>query len=154
MPDLTGIIDSLSTPPLGLLQPVLDVGGPYATGDYTLSTFQSLGAPLLTNGTHNVHDTFGVITRPNGAIPLAWGYSIGYDSHGANGFEGYVYYNRFCQLVPQHELLSGFFLPLQVYDVHRITDYMLWPMRLLGSDRLGLHVSPGVSMDLFYLCLL
>lgn len=154
MPVPVGVIDSIAFPPLGLLNPVLDTGGPYGAGDHTLSTFTTSGAFLLPAGTYQVHGTYGVIVVPNGAIPASWGYSIGYDSGGALGGEGFIYHNRFCQVVPMHQVLSGFYLPLELHDVHTVPSYLLWPFRLIGGDLLGLHVSPGVAVDLFYLCVL
>lgn len=150
----TGLIDALAFPPLGSLNPVLDDGGPYATGDYSLSTFTTGGAFLLPAGTYQVHGTYGVITVPSGAIPAAWGYEIGFDSGGALGNEGWRFFNRFCQLVPMHQLFSGFLLPLDRHDCNFAVDYLLWPFRLIGGDVLGLHVEPGVAVDLYYLCVL
>lgn len=154
MPDVASIIDTLATPPLGALNPVLDTSGPYAFGDHTLTTFTTTGSMLLPAGTYQVHGTYGVIVVPNGAIPTAWGYRTGYDSGGALGGEGHTYYNRFCQVVPQHQLASGLYLPLDLLDVHSIPWYTLWPFRLVGGDRLGLHVEPAIAVDLYYLCVL
>lgn len=153
MPVLTGVVDSLAFPPLGSLNPVLDTSGPYAFGDYNLTTFTTTGAFLLPAGTYQVHGTYGVIVVP-ATIPAAWGQSIGYDSGSAIGNEGNVYENRFCQLVPQHQLLSGFWASLDYIDVRQVGLMSLWPFRLVGGDRLGLHVEPGTAVDLYYLCVL
>jgi hypothetical protein len=154
MPTTTGIIDTLAFPPLGVLNPVLDDSGPYTAGDHSLTTFTTGGAFLLPAGTYQVHGTYGVIVVPNGAIPVTWGHSTGWDSGGALGNEGDIYENRFCQLVPEHQLFSGFFLPLDRFDVFTVPAYLLWPFRLVGGDLLGVHVSPGVAVDLYYLCVL
>jgi hypothetical protein len=154
MPVPTSVIDSIAFPPLGSLNPVLDTNGPYGAGDHTLTTFTTSGAFLLPAGTYQVHGTYGVIVVLNGALPPSWGYDIGYDSGGALGGEGFRYHNRFCQLVPMHQVLSGFYLPLEYFDVHHIPDSILWPFRLIGGDTLGVHVSPGVAVDLFFLCVL
>jgi hypothetical protein len=154
MPNTTGLIDALAFPPLGTLLPVLDTGGPYAAGDHSLTTFTTAGAGLLPAGTYQVHGTYGVIVVPNGAIPVTWGHSTGFDGGGALGNEGDVYENSFCQLVPEHQVLSGFYLPLDRVQINTVPGYMLWPFRLIGGDLLGLHVYPGVSVDLFYLCVL
>lgn len=154
MPTVTGVIDALAFPPLGALLPVLDTNGPYAAGDHSLTTFATAGAGALPAGTYQVHGTYGVIVVPNGAIPATWGHTVGFDGGGALGNEGDVYENRFCQLVPEHQVLSGFYLPLELHDVFTVPDYLLWPFRLVGGDLLGVHVSPGVSVDLFFLCLL
>ncbi len=150
----SSIWDSLSFPPLGLLKPVLDTTGPYSAGDYNLDEFTTDGSFVLPVGTYQVHGTYGVIVVPNGTIPVTWGYSIGYDSGGALGNEGNVYENRFCQVVPQHQVLSGFYLPLDRFDVTVVPWYTLWPFRLIGGDRLGLHVTVGITVDLYYLCVL
>lgn len=154
MPVVTGVIDSIAFPPLGLLNPVLDTGGPYSFGDHSLSTFTTGGAFLLPAGTYQVHGTYGVIAVVSGAVPLAWGYDIGYDSGTTIGAEGIRYENRFCQLVPLHQVLSGFYLPVDRLDMHYILDSLLWPFRLVGGDLLGLHVEPGIQIDLYYLCVL
>jgi hypothetical protein len=154
MPVDSSVIDAIAFPPLGALAPVLDTGGPYASGDHTLTTFTTTGAFLLPAGTYQVHGTYGLVVVPNGAIPAAWGYDIGYDSGGALGSEGAIYHNRFAQIVPMHQVLTGFYLPLDRLDVHTVPWYTLWPFRLIGGDQLGVHVEPGVAVDLYYLCVL
>jgi len=154
MPTSTGIIDSIAFPPIGALNPVLDTGGPYYAGSWTFDTFTTGGAFALPAGTYQVHGTYGVIAQVNGAIPAGWGLSRGLDSGGALGFEGDYYYNRLCQLVPMHQLLTGILWPMDVIDIHRASQMVTWPFRLIGGDRLGLHVSPGIEIDLYYLCVL
>jgi hypothetical protein len=153
MPVLSGIIDTISFPPLGTLNPVLDTGGPYGFGDHVLTTFVTGGAFALPAGTYQVHGTYGVIVVAT-TIPVTWGQSIGFDSGAALGNEGNRYWNRFCQLVPQHELFSGFWASLEYIDVHYVPQLELWPFRLIGGDRLGLHVEPDTAVDLYYLCVL
>lgn len=149
----TGVIDLIAFPPLGTLNPVLDTGGPYGFGDYNLTTFTTGGAFALPAGTYQVHGTYGVMVVA-ASTPVTWGFSIGYDSGSALGNEGNIYENRFCQLAPQHQLFSGFYATLDLIDVHTVPLMALWPFRLIGGDRLGLHVEPSVSVDLYYLCVL
>jgi len=154
VPTLSGIIDSLVIPPIGTLIPCLDSGGPYYAGSWSFNTFTTPGAGAMPAGTYSVHWTYGVIAIVNGTIPAGWGWVDGFDSGSALGSEGYYYHNRFCQIVPMHELLSGLLCPMEVIDVHRPFQINTWPLRLIGGDQLGLHVSPGISIDLYYLCVL
>lgn len=154
MPQYTGIIDSLAMPPLSTLLPVLDTGGPYGAGSHERDTFTTTGAGLLPAGTYQVNGTYGVIVVVNGAIPPTWGWAEGFTSGGALGSEGVRYDNRICQLVPTHQVLSGFFAPLDYVDVHYVPQMLLWPVRLGGGSRLGLYVSPDIAVDLFYMCVL
>jgi len=153
MPGATALIDTVASPEIGLLRPILDTGGPYYAGSWTFDTFTTAGAGFLPAGTYPVYRTFGVLVQVNGSIPAGWGYSKGLDSGMALGFEGDWYYNRFCQVVPFRELLSGVLWPLEVNDIHRAADIVRWPFRLVGSSRIGLHVSPGIEIDLYYLCI-
>lgn len=154
MPQFTGVIDAIAFPPLGTLQPVLDTGGPYYAGSNERDTFTTNGAFLLPAGTYQVHGTYGVVVVINGSIPITWGYEIGFGSGGAIGDEGWRYDNRICQLVPMHQLFTGVFAPMDYIDVHYLPYMTLWPFRLIGGDRLGLYVSPGIAVDLYYLCVL
>lgn len=153
MPQIVPIIDTVLSPPIGLLRPVLDEDGPYGFGSHTLTTFTSTAGVLVGDPTHNVYGTFGVIVQLQGAIPPPWGYTIGYDSGGAIGAEGFEYIPRFAQAVPQHQLLTGFWQALDVVDIVRLEQMLLWPFRLVGGDRLGLYVMPAITVDLYYLCL-
>lgn len=150
----TGIIDSLGTPPLGSLNAVLDDTGPFTAGSWSFNTFHTSGAFLLPAGTYQVHGTYGVIVVPNGAIPITWGYTIGFDSGGALGPEGTRYENRLCQVVPMHQILSGALVPIDIVDVFTVPQIITWPFRLIGGDQLGLFVAPGIAVDLYYLCVL
>lgn len=154
MPELTSVVDAISFPPLGVLNPVLDSAGPYGAGSHNLTTFTTGGAFALPAGTYQVHGTYGVIAVPSGTVPIVWGLDDGYDSGGALGLEGVRYHNRLCQLVPMHQVLSGFFLPIERLDVHYVPEHLLWPFRLIGGDMLGLWVPPAISIDLYYLCIL
>lgn len=154
MPLPTTIIDTVFSAPLGLLNPVLDTGGPYGAGSHERDTFITNGAFLLPAGTYQVHGTYGVIIVVNGAIPPTWGYAEGFRSGGALSDEGVRYDNKFCQVVPLHQALSGAFIPVSYTDVHYIPFLVEWPFRLAGGDRLGLWVSPGIAIDLYYLCIL
>lgn len=149
------IIDQIATPPLGTLDIVLDENGPYTFGNYDLDTFvTTVTHGLLPPGTHQVHGTYGVVIQLNGAIPTTWGVKFGYSSLVSSGNEGDIYENRICQAVLMHQLLGGAWVATDVEDVHRVPFLMQWPFRLIGGDLLGLNVSPGVAVDLFYLCVL
>lgn len=150
----TGVIDLLAFPPVGSLNPVLDTDGPYAAGDWQLTQFSTTGAFILPAGSYQIHGTYGVIVQPVGAIPPTWGYSLGFDSGGAIGAEGWRYYNRFAQLVVQHQVLGGYYATVDSVEIHTLSQLIIWPFRLIGGDQLGLNVSPGITVDLYYLCLL
>lgn len=154
MPQNVSVIDNVSSPPLGLLRPVLDTSGPYGAGAHERATFTTDGTWVLPAGTHDVTGTYGVVVVVNGAIPATWGYEIGFGSGGALGDEGWRYDNRICQVVPLHQLFTGVFIALDYVDVHYIPQAIFWPFRLVGSDRLGLYVSPSIMVDLYYLCIL
>jgi len=155
MPNINaGAVDALTFPPLGLLNPVLDANGPYASGSHTLTSFTTNGAFLLPAGTYQIHGTYGVLVQPNGAIPVTWGIDYGYDSGGPIGAEGNRYFNRFAQLVAMHQFFSGAFATTEIFEAHRLAETFFWPFRLIGGDQLGLHVTPGVSVDLYFLCIL
>jgi hypothetical protein len=153
MPQLANIIDIVFSPSVGWLRPVLDEAGPFGFGDYTLTQFTSTAGVLLGDPTHNVTGTFGVIVLFAGAFPSTWSIEFGYDSGGALGHEGDRYTPRLAQVVPQHELIGGFFAPLDYVDIVHIPQVVSWPFRPVGGDRVGLHVTPDCSVDLYYLCL-
>lgn len=155
MPTSTSIIDALAAPPFATLNPVLDEGGPYPTGDYTLTSFFTSGAFLLPAGFHDVGGTYGVIVNVNGAIPPAAGVTFGWvDSFTAIPF-GDIYHRRVCQLVLQHFLLiSGSWVTTFMTDINSFPDTNFWPVLVGSGGRLGLHVEPGWSVDLQYLCVL
>jgi hypothetical protein len=151
----TGVAQFVVTPPISLLTPVLDENGPYATGDHTITDFLTTVAHgLLPAGTWPIGGTYGVLVQPNGTIPITWGARIGWDSGGATGNEGWIYFNRFAQVVVQHQALSGAFLTIQVEDCRALQTYIPTIFIPLGGDRIGLHVEPDVAVDLFFMCLL
>ncbi len=151
----TGVANLLVTPPIALLRPIRDENGPYSFGDYTITEFLTTTTHgLLPAGTWPIGGTYGVMTFLSGAIPTTWGYDIGYDSHGAIGVEGYRYFNRFAQVVVMHEAIGGSFLTIQIQDIHYIQEWVPTVFTPVGGDRLGLHVSPDISVDLFFMCLL
>jgi len=154
MPVPSGVVDFLAFPPVGTLNPVLDTNGPFGFGSHTFTTFHTTGAFGLPAGTYQVHGTYGCIIRVNGTIPATWGRTVGYDSGGAVGFEGIVFENRFAQVVLMHQLLSGFFATVLEEDAVHTAETFFWPFRLIGGDQLGLWVSPGITVDVYYLCIL
>lgn len=153
MPVDASIIDSLAYPPIGLLKAVLDENGPYVAGNHTIDTFASSDPFLLPPGPHAVHGTFGAIIQVNGAIPVVEGWADGYDSGGAIGVEGRFYYDRFAQIVLLHQIITGFYVAIQRFELHYLSDVMFWPLRLVGGDRFGLHVEPAIAVDVYFLCL-
>lgn len=155
MPAPTGIVDVLSTPPLSLLQQVLDTGGPYAAGDHTLTTFTTGGAFLLPAGTYDVGGTYGIMVVVNGAIPVHWGYTIGWDGGVGPVFDGFVYENRIAQVNLQRQLpISGAWATTEIFDTHAIAALFLWPVVIGSAARIGLHVQVGIAVDVFYMCVL
>jgi len=151
----TGVSSLIIAPPIATLRPVLDEHGPFAAGNHTLTDFLTTSAHgLLPAGTWGVGGTYGVVVVPNGPIPATWGYRLGYDSGGAIGTEGWFYENRFAQVVVMHEAIGGGFITVQVVDCHQIQTYVPMPFIPVGGDRIGLNVSPVISVDLFFMCLL
>lgn len=119
----------------------LDGNGPYGPGNHVLSTWLN-GASLS-----NVSDTFGVVVQFNGAIPPKLGLVIGFDDGGTVNLDEFQL--RLVQLVALHQLLSGTWVPSQVVDLHALPFMIRWAEALPG--RVGLYVSPGISVDLYYL---
>jgi hypothetical protein len=154
MPAPTSIVDVIASPSIGLLNPVLDTSGPFGAGSHVFTTFTTGGAMLLPAGTYQVHGTYGVIVVPNGAIPVTWGHTTQFDGGGPLDPVGDRYDNALCQVVPEHQILSGFYLPIDRVEVHYVPEVIFWPFRLVGGDQLGLWVSPDITVDLFYLCVL
>jgi len=151
----TGVADVLIRPTISVQNAILDENGPYTAGSHTITDFLTTTAHgLLPAGTWPIGGTYGVVVSVNGAIPITWGYSQGYDSGGPVGFEGWRYYNRFAQVVSMHQDLGGAFITIQVEDVHYIQQWIPLIWIPLGGDRLGLHVSPDIAIDLYFMCLL
>jgi hypothetical protein len=153
MPTQTGIIDAVTTPPLSLLQQVLDTNGPYGAGIHTLTQFHTDGAFLLPAGTYDVGGTYGLIARLHGAIPLPWGYEIGWND-GASQDESF-WDNRLAQVVVQRQLpITSAWVTTSKFDLHEFQRLELWPLFIGGGSRIGLYVAPDIEIDLFYMCLL
>jgi len=151
----TGVANILVSPPIALLRPVLDENGPYSFGSHTITDFLTTTSHgLLPAGTWPIGGTYGVVVQPNGSIPATWGFDIGYDSGGAIGNEGDIYENRFAQVVIMHQAIGGGFITIEQVDIHQVQQFVPTPFVPVGGDRLGLFVSPGVAVDLFFMCLL
>jgi hypothetical protein len=154
MPLPTGVIDTVATPPFALLNPVRDTNGPYGYGDHTLVNFHTDGAFLLPAGNYDIGGTYGVIVDFNGTIPPYLGSSIGW-SDPLSFPKGDRYERRFCQLVLEHYLpIGGAWVPVMVEDVPFLTMFFSWPVLIGSGGRLGLHVEPGCSVNLRFMCLL
>jgi len=154
MPVSTGIIDELSTPPFASLQQVLDTGGPYAAGDHTLVHFTTGGAFLLPAGTYDIGGTYGVIVQV-ASIPARAGLTIGWNDGAEPIISGDEYEDRMVQLCLVRTLpLTGAHVITEVHNQYLVSQLYLWPVLLGSATRIGLHVNPGFSCDLFYLCVL
>jgi hypothetical protein len=140
----TGLIDLALHPPLGTLTNHLDSNGPYTAGSHTLTTWNDGGT------TKPVSNTFGVLVIANGAIPIKWGYQIGWDDP-ITAAGGTYYEGRIIQVVVQHQLLLGLggWVDSEIFDINRAMTLCLWATALPG--RIGLYVAPGWAFDLQYL---
>ena len=136
-----GLIDFAFSPPIGVMNTHLDSNGPYGVGNHTLTTW------LDGVTTRNVSDTFGLYINFNGAIPPKLGLTVGYTDGALVVMDEYDL--RIVQVVVQHQLLSGAWAPTQVEDLHSLPFVFRWVEALPG--RVGLYVSPGLHVDLFYL---
>jgi hypothetical protein len=151
----TTIGSTIIQPAVSLLRPVLDENGPFGFGSHTITDFLTTTAHgLLPAGTWPVGGTYGVIVQPSGSIPVAWGYELGYDSGGSIGAEGWVYENRFAQLIVMHQAIGGSYVTMSVTDCHSLQTYIPMDLVIGGGDRIGLYPSAGVSVDLYFMCLL
>jgi len=83
----------------------------------------------------------------NGAIPPKLGLTIGYSDGALVVLDEYQ--DRLVQLVVQHQLISGAWVPTQVADLNALPTFVRWAEALPG--RVGLYISPGIHIDLFYL---
>lgn len=153
MPVPTGIIDTITTPPLSVLQQVLDTNGPYGAGNHTLTSFHTDGAFLLPAGTYDIGGTYGVLARVSGSIPAEFGFVIGWNDSASQ--DESFYYERFAQIVVQRQLpITGAWVSTSILSLHTIQLLELWPLFIGGGSRVGLYVAPGCAVDLFYMCLL
>jgi hypothetical protein len=150
----TGVGQTIFTPPLALLDVVLDEHGPYGEGSHTITDFLTTSAHgLLPAGTWPIGGTYGVVIVAT-TIPPTWGYALGYDSGGPIGAEGTRYHNRFAQVCIQHQVLGGAFVTVQLEDCHFVQTFIRTEWIPLGGDRFGLHVSPDIAVDVYFMCLL
>jgi len=154
MPVTTSVVEALTAPPFASLILVLDQSGPYSTGDYTLDTFNTSGAFLLPAGTYGIGGTYGAIVAARGLFPPGAGVSFGWQDEQTFPF-GDVYARRIAQLVLQHFLpIAGKWVTTQLQDIKTLEETVFWPVLVLSGARVGLHVEPGWSVDLYYFCVL
>lgn len=154
MPTVTDIIDSIASPPFASLQQVLDTNGPYGAGNHTLTQFHTNGAFLLPSGTYDVGGTYGVIARVNGSIPIREGFKIGW-SDPASIYDESKWINPICQIVQQHLLpITGAYVTTTLEWMFTLQLWVPWQVLLGSGARVGLHVEPNWSIDLFYMCVL
>lgn len=153
MTQATGIIDSLATPPLSLLQQVLDDLGPYGAGDVTLSDFHTSGGFLLPAGTYSVSGTYGVIVQAS-LFPAIAGRELGWNDATFPTISGDTYFDRIAQLCVLHQLpTTGAYVISSTHDIFLASQLVLWPGLIGGPAKLGLHVFPNFAVDLFYMCI-
>jgi len=146
MPDISvGVIDQFLHPPIGALSPHLDYHGPYS-GLETITQWSITAGPVFTD--IPVANTFGVMLNINGAIPAGWGFTNGWVSPDTL-YDEAIYDERICQLVIQHQFLSGAWISTQIVEVHSFPIAIVWDIALPG--RVGLLVAPGLAVDLFFL---
>lgn len=154
MPSSVGVIDILTTPPLVSLQQVLDTNGPFGAGDHTISSFHTNGAFLLPSGTYPISGTYGVLVQPS-TFPATAGRLLGWNDASFPTASGDYYLDRIAQLVQLRQFpISGAFLPMEYNDCHHTQDLFLWSAFLQAPDKIGLHVFPNFSVDLFWMCVL
>lgn len=152
MPSVTSVIDTVLTPPLAALQQVLDTNGPFGAGDYAISSFHTDGAFLLPAGDYDVGGTYGVLVVGT-ILP---GKLIGFNGivGGQDKSEDY-FFDRIAQVVTYHQLpITGYYAPLQRFDVHYVNDVFLWSAYIGSGEIVGLHVFPNMQVDLYWLCVL
>lgn len=155
MPTSVSIIDTVTTPPLAALQQVLDTNGPYAAGDHTLSQFHTNGAFLLPAGNYDIGGTYGVLVTAS-TIPARAGRTLGWnDPVNFPNITGDQYEDRYAQLNLLHQLpITGAWIISQTYDASYLYQLFLWPVYLGSGGKLGLHVTPGWEVDLYFMCVL
>lgn len=155
MPPLVSAIAQLLVhPPLGAMVPALDSGGPYFEGDYTKDHWSTAGGTLVPAGTYAVNATFGVIVNLRTAPPPTWGFNLGWSSHPVLDYSGYTFHNRIAQVILQRQLLTGLLVNVAEMNVHQYMQMAVWDLDVVGTLRFGLHVEPGLQVDLYWLVLL
>lgn len=154
MPVVQGVVDSLVSPEFATLQYVLDEAGPFPTGDYTRDHFTTSGAFLLPAGDYDIGGTYGAIVAVAGAIPPSAGLRFGWQD--ALTFPwGDVYDPRICQIVLQHFLpIPARYVTTLMQDCASLDTLITWPVLIGSGARVGLHVEPGWSVDLYFMCVL
>lgn len=154
MPATVGIIDTVTTPPFATLQQVLDTGGPYSGGDHTLATFATNGAFLLPAGVYDVSGTYGLIVQAS-AFPARAGRTLGWNDAAFPTISGDTYQDRIAQVCLLRTLpITGATVITETFDITLPQQTQLWPVYIGAGIKLGLHVFPGFSVELFYLCVL
>lgn len=154
MPTSTSIIDTVSTPPLASLQQVLDTNGPYAGGDHTLTQFHTTGGFLLPAGDYDWGGTYGVIVEAS-VFPASAGRLLGWNDATYPTISGDSYLDRIAQVCLLHQLpITGAWVISATYDVFLPTQLCLWPVYIGSGGRIGLHVFPGFTVELFPMCVL
>jgi hypothetical protein len=156
MPSTTDIIQLLNAPPISALQQVLDLNGPFAAGDHTITAFLTNGAFLLPAGTYPVVGTYGVVVRAS-TIPIRAGHLIGF-----NGIVGGqdqacdTYYDVFAQVVQFRTFpITGAIYPITFFNITHATTFLSWAAFSGSSpDYVGLHVAPGWAVELYWMCVL
>ncbi len=141
MPSVVGIIDQISSLPIGVLQPVLNADGPFAAGNHIISTWHD-GATL-----RNVSDSFGVILQVNGAIAPQLGRTIGFDDGGVVNLDEFEL--RIVQAAAVHQMFGGSWVATQVADVSYLPYLMRWAEAVPG--KLGLYIAPTWHIDTYFL---
>jgi hypothetical protein len=136
-----GIIDFALAPPIGVLNGHLDGNGPYTAGQHLLTTWLD-GAT-----SRAVADTFGVLVSFGATPPAKLGLVPGFDDGGSIALDEFDM--RLVQVVVMHQLLIGTWIPTQVLDIFAVPAMIRWSEALPG--RLGLYVSPTISIDLAFL---
>ena len=140
-----GVVSQFLHPPIGLLGVHLDYNGPY-TGLQTLTQWGSTPGPTIIQ--QSVSNTFGVQVNIDGAIPSGWGFTYGWVS--SDGlYDESTYDQRICQLVVQHQFVSGSWISTQIAEIHSFPTVVMWQTAIPG--RIGLLVAPGLAVDLSFL---
>jgi hypothetical protein len=154
MPTPTGIIDAIATPPLVAMQQVLDIGGPYAGGDHTLTNFTTSGGFVLPAGTYAIAGTYGVIVQAS-TFPLVAGRILGWNDPSFPTISGDAYLDRIAQVCLLYNLpTTGATIIKETFDVHLPSQLFLWPGLIGGPSGIGLHVFPNFEVELFFMCIL